>query len=120
MANKEALFKSRIYDKDKSIGIIELNKFVLGGNEALEFVAQLDEFSSQNVSYVIVDLANVEMMNSSGLGMLVNGLRNLRKHNISLKLSSLTPKVNNLLRITRLDEVFKIYDSMELAIKNCK
>ena len=120
MANKEALFKSWINENDKSIRIIELNKFVLGGNEALEFVAQLDEFSKQNVRCVIIDLANVEMMNSSGLGMLVNGLRNLRKHDVSLKLSSLTPKVNNLLRITRLDEVFNIYDNIELAIKNCK
>lgn len=120
MPSKETLFKSRLHENDPSIAIIELGKFVLGGNEALEFVSKLEEFSKKDVKNIIVDLTNVELMNSSGLGMLVSGLRNLQKHNTKMKLSGVPPKVDNLLKMTHLDEVFDSYKDMDTAIKNCQ
>jgi anti-sigma B factor antagonist len=120
MADKETLFISKIYEENPTIGIIELGKFVLGGNEALDFVAQLETFSKQDVKHIIIDLKNVELMNSSGLGMLVSGLRNLKKHDALLKLISIPPKVENLLKMTHLDEVFDSYTDLKAALKNCQ
>lgn len=120
MPGKETLFKSRIYEDDPSIAIIELGKFVLGGNEALDFVTKLEEFSKNNVRNVIVDLSVVELMNSSGLGMLVSGLRNLRKNDSKMILSGVPQKVNNLLKMTHLDEVFDSYPSIDSAIQGCQ
>jgi len=120
MADRDTLFISKIHEEDPSLGIIELGKFVLGGNEALDFVTQLEAFSKQGVKHIIIDMKNVELMNSSGLGMLVSGLRNLKKHEALLKLVSIPPKVDNLLKMTHLDEVFDSYDDLNSAINNCK
>jgi anti-sigma B factor antagonist len=120
MADKETLFVSRVHEDNPAIGIIELGKFVLGGNEALDFVTQIETFSKQDVKHIIIDLKHVELMNSSGLGMLVSGLRNMKKHDAMLKLVSIPPKVENLLKMTHLDEVFDSYNDIESAIKNCQ
>ncbi len=119
MADKETLFISKIHEENPNIGIIHLGKFVLGGNEAFDFVNQLEAFSKQGVKHIIIDLKEVELMNSSGLGMLVSGLRNMKKYDALLKLSGIPPKVENLLKMTHLDEVFDSYTDMKTAIKNC-
>ncbi len=97
------------------IWVIKLGKSVLGGNEAFGFTSTLHELIEKEIKSVIVDLADVELINSSGLGMLVSGLSTLRKHGIPLKLASVPEKVLELLTMTHLDKVFKIFDTVETA-----
>ncbi|MBI5324802.1 MAG: STAS domain-containing protein [Ignavibacteriae bacterium] len=94
---------------------IELNEQVLGGNDALEFSSKLYETFDKGINSVIIDLSKVQVMNSSGLGMLVSGLSSLRKNNIQMVLASVPDKVMSLLRMTHLDKVFQIYNNIQDA-----
>jgi anti-sigma B factor antagonist len=113
-----SLFEYQINKENSSIAIINLGHNLLGGNEALSFTSTIHELITQKIKLVIINLAEVELMNSSGLGMLVGVLSTLKKNDINLFLVSVPEKVNSLLVMTHLDKVFKCYNNIDEAIKN--
>ena len=110
----------RFYESNKEIAIIDLTPEVLGGTEALDFSNTINELADAGVKCVVVDLGKVGIMNSSGLGMLVSGYSSLKKKNINLILANLPKKVEKLLEMTHLINVFDIQASVEGAIKSCE
>ncbi|MDQ4148778.1 MAG: STAS domain-containing protein [Actinomycetota bacterium] len=64
-----------------------------------------------------VDLGAVDFMDSSGLAVLISGLRRTKEHQGSLVLVAPTPSVKRVLSITGLDKVFPIYDTVEEATR---
>ena len=107
----------RIYKDNSEIIISSLQENVLGGNEALEFTSQLHDHLQKDVKIVIVDLSKVIMINSSGLGMLVSGLSSIKKHGASMVLTGVPEKVMSLLKMTHLDRVFQLSNSIEEAVR---
>lgn len=107
--------KYRLLSTPASVAVVELDKNVLGGSEALEFTSILEELCHTEIKLVAVDLSKVELMNSSGLGMLVNGLNAVKKHDKKLALVCIPQKVEKLLKMTHLDEVFSIYKDVDTA-----
>ena len=103
-----------------NIAVVSFDTHVFGGPQAVEFATKLDELAGQKVRWVIADLDRVELMNSSGLGMLVGGLTAMRRVQGAVKLANVPEKVSDLLRITRLNTVFESYPSVEEAVQSCK
>lgn len=62
-------------------------------------------------SSVIVDMKNVNYMDSSGIGALVAGQKKMRAHNGKFALMNIHEDVLNILKLATLDKFFKIYDS---------
>lgn len=65
---------------------------------------------------LVVDLAQVEYMDSSGLATLVEVMRLAKGHNASLVLAALHEKVRAIFDIARLDQFFTIVDTLDEAI----
>lgn len=99
-----------------TIVIIQLDSHVFGGSQAVEFTSQIHHYAAQGVRWFIVDLQDVTVMNSSGLGMLVSGLTTLRKFNGQLLLTNVPEQIQHLLHITHLDKVFLQFPSREEAL----
>jgi len=108
-------YEHKTLEGKASVVSVEVREQALGGNDALNFATKLDELRRSNFKHIIVDLSNVKLMNSSGLGMLVGGLSTLKKYDIAMSLAAVPAKVSELLKMTHLDEVFKIYDTVENA-----
>ena len=70
----------------------------------------------QKPNRMIINLANVSYMDSSGVASLVKLLSRTRKNGILLALAAPTKKVKAIFEITRLDSVFNIFDSEEEAL----
>jgi anti-sigma B factor antagonist len=64
---------------------------------------------------VVVDLAGVGFMDSSGLGALVMMFKALRDVGGRLCLAAVQPAVHNVLTVTSVDRVIHIYDSVQAA-----
>lgn len=64
---------------------------------------------------VVVDLGRVEFLDSTGLGVLVGAHRRLRAGDGSLSLVCPHERLLKIFRITGLDSVFEIHDSVERA-----
>jgi anti-anti-sigma factor len=60
---------------------------------------------------VIVDMKNVNYMDSSGIGALVAGQKKMRAHNGKFALMNIHDDVLNILKLATLDKFFRIYDT---------
>ena len=65
---------------------------------------------------LIVDMEAVEFLDSTGLGVLVGGLKRVRAHDGSLDLVCTQERILKIFRITGLTKVFGIYESVDQAI----
>lgn len=100
--------------------IIELKGNVMGGPEAAELNTTLHKLLEEEKKNVIVDLASVKFMNSSGLGMLIGGLTTMKNGGGDLKLANATEKIQSLLIITKLITIFEHFESVEAAVESYK
>lgn len=98
--------------------ILEPTGKIMGGPDASLLHDKLYEYIEKNKKRVVIDLAQVDWMNSTGLGILISGYTTLRNNNGELKLANVTDKIQSLLTITKLVTVFETHDSVEDAIKS--
>jgi anti-sigma B factor antagonist len=103
-----------------TVTVISLQGSVMGGPDATTLNAQLHELMSANKKQVVLDLAGVEFMNSSGLGMLIGGASTLKNAGGKLKLANASEKILSLIKITKLLPVFEHYDSVKAAVESFK
>ena len=96
--------------------ILEPKGKILGGPDATLLKDQLQSLIEQGKTRVVIDLAEVDYMNSTGLGILISTLTSLRKANGELKLANVTEKIQSLLTITKLVTVFDDYETVEEAV----
>lgn len=105
---------------DRKSAILSLGKQVIGGADALDFSMELRTITERNVPNVIVDMSSVELINSSGLGMLVSGHSTMKKSGGTLKLAAVPDKVRQLLEMTHLNTVLTSYPTIQEAEESCK
>jgi anti-sigma B factor antagonist len=67
---------------------------------------------------IVLNLADVDYIDSSGIGELVSAYTAVRNKNGELKLLQLTKKVHDLLQITKLFTVFEVYSDEGTAIRS--
>jgi anti-sigma B factor antagonist len=77
---------------------------------------KLVELVSQGKLRVIVDLEGVDFLDSTGLGVLVGGLKRLRSHDGDLQLVCTQQRIYKVFEITGLTKVFAIHDSVDAAV----
>lgn len=76
---------------------------------------RLVELVEQGARHVVVDLSRVEFLDSTGLGVLVGALKRLRAAGGTLGLVCAHERLLKIFRITALDRVFALYDTVEAA-----
>lgn len=104
----------------KDVMVLSPKGKIMGGPDATQMHDQLHEFINQGKKKVVIDLAKVDWMNSTGLGILISGLTTMRNSNGELKLANVTEKIQSLLTITKLITVFDCYDSVQEAAESFK
>lgn len=77
---------------------------------------QLIDLVSNGNYHLIVDMEAVEFLDSTGLGVLVGGLKRVRAHDGSLKLVCNQERILKIFRITGLTKVFPIHASVDEAL----
>ena len=76
---------------------------------------KITELVGDGVYHLIIDMEGVEFLDSTGLGVLVGGLKKVRAHNGSLQLICTQERLLKIFRITGLAKVFTIHESAEAA-----
>ena len=65
---------------------------------------------------LIVDLEQVDYMDSSGVATLVEGLQLTGRYKGSFRIASLNDGVREVFELARLDKVFDVYDNLDQAL----
>ena len=84
---------------------------------SIDLKKELTRLIEANQNKIIIDLENVNYMDSSGLGVLVALLKELKKNGGDLKLISLPVSVKKIFDLTRLTKFFNIYNNLQDATK---
>ena len=74
------------------------------------------ELLREKPACLIVNMTDVEFMDSSGLGTLVEALRWSRRNDGLFKLAGLAKSVRSIFEISRLDSVFDLYETEAEAL----
>ena len=72
----------------------------------------------KKMKHVMVDLSAVEYIDSSGVASLVEGFQFARSHNLEFGLIGVSDNAMSVLKLARLDQVFRIYDSLDERLAN--
>jgi len=83
---------------------------------APEFSRLLNDAIGQGKTQVVLDLSAVEFIDSTGLSVLLNGLRRLTRAGGRMALVCTNPTVLRLFVITRLDSTFQIVGTRAAAL----
>lgn len=72
----------------------------------------------EGVQKILIDLKQVDYVDSSGLGALLFGHRQAKLNSGKLKLVNLNPKIRTLIRIAKLENILEGYQNEQEALKS--
>ncbi|WP_149588528.1 STAS domain-containing protein [Tabrizicola flagellatus] len=82
---------------------------------AIQFKEKMRDATRNGPARVVLDLARVQFLDSSGLGAIV-AVKKLLGPDRILELASLTPTVEKVFRLTRMDSIFTIHPNLDAAV----
>ncbi len=99
---------------EKDIPIIELEGEV-DVYTAPQLKQQMVSLLEGGSRQMVIDLTNVEYLDSTALGVLIGGLKRIREHDGNMVLVCPSPRIRRVFEITGLDKIFDIYNSSDEA-----
>jgi anti-sigma B factor antagonist len=100
------------------VAIISLVGRLVPDQEDEVFRECIDRLIDRDVHRIVVDLHDVVLLDSGGIGVLVAKLHSLRKRGGDLRLAHLTPRTERLLAITHLLSIFMTFASVDAAVQS--
>ncbi len=98
--------------------IIQVVQNRIDAASAIQFKDQMRDITGASaMPRVVLDMSNVAFLDSSGLGAVVAVLKALAP-NRKLELSGLTPTVQKVFRLTRMDSIFTIHDAVPDGLRD--
>ena len=82
---------------------------------AIQFKDEMRALTDEGPMRIVLDMAEVEFLDSSGLGAVVAALKAI-KSGQKLELAQLHPTVQRVFHLTRMDSIFTIHDNAETAV----
>lgn len=98
--------------------VIDVSGRITLGEGSARLREMVKDLLSKNRKHIILNLGDVNYIDSSGIGELVSGFQTVRTHGGELKLLNLTKKVHDLLQITKLYTVFDVHTDEGAALSS--
>ncbi len=102
------------------ITVVDLSGRITLGEGSVVLRDTVRNLVGQGNKKILLNLGDVNYIDSSGIGELVSAFTSVRNQGGELKLLNLTKKVHDLLQITKLYTVFDVKDDEASAIKSFK
>jgi anti-sigma B factor antagonist len=88
------------------------------GEGASTFRDSIRDLAASGQKKLLLNLADVSYIDSSGIGEMVSGFTTIANQGGSMKLLNLTKRVKDLLQITKLYTVFEVFDDEAAAVRS--
>ncbi|MBY6202986.1 STAS domain-containing protein [Maritalea mobilis] len=104
------------FETRQGVGIVHVEHPRIDASVAIRFKDRFREVTRDAPGDVILDLDQVEFIDSSGLGAVV-AARKLLPAGRGLELAALQPAVDRVMQLTRMNTVFPIHDTLDAAVR---
>jgi len=103
-----------------SVTVVDIGgRITLGEGSAL-LRSTIKDLLAEGRNKIVLNLGDVNYIDSSGIGELVTGFTTVKKSGGDLKLLHLTKKVHDLLQLTKLFTVFEVFSDENVVIRSFK
>jgi anti-sigma B factor antagonist len=100
----------------RGVAILDLSGRIVLGDGSAALRDAIRDLAARGQKLILLNLADINYIDSSGLGELVASFASIRRQGGHLKLLELTRRVHDLMQVTKLYTVFDIYNSESEAI----
>jgi anti-sigma B factor antagonist len=83
-----------------------------------ELMSLLKQFTESGEVQLVLDMSTTERIDSSGIGAIVSQIASLRSKQGDVRLAEVQPFVQEVLKVTHLDKILKIFPTCQEAIKS--
>jgi len=107
-------FSYEISRKD-DFSVLTMSGKLVDKVEAIEISVEIDEELEEGNNRFIIDLSELEYMNSTGLNIIINLMNKARNEGGEAVVVGAQPRIKSLFVVTKLDSVFTMKSTMEEA-----
>ena len=100
------------------VAILRPSGQLMGGAEGDAVRDSIPVLLQQGYRKILIDLQDVSWVNSTGLGILISGHLAASGQGGKLNLMRVSPRIESILGVTRLDTVFQVFGDEESALKS--
>ena len=101
-----------------NVTIIELEGNMTLGEGDEELGQHIQVLLKQGKNNILLKMTECPYIDSAGLGEIVRGFINLSRHGGKLKLLDLSKRIEDLLIIVKMRDLFEVFDNEEAALKS--
>lgn len=101
-----------------SVSVVELDGRIVLGEESSSLREKLKSLVAAGKKKIVLNMANIEYIDSSGLGALVAAHVSAKTQGASVRLCNLGKKFHDVMQMTRLLTVFDVYDKQAAAVSS--
>jgi anti-anti-sigma factor len=100
---------------DSGVAVVTITGRLAMGGETERLDAAVKSLLQKDQKKFVLDLTALDYLDSSGLGMLVSCLTNVRKAGGELALAGANPRIKRILAMTGLDTIMPMFDTLAAA-----
>ena len=100
------------------VAILRPSGQLMGGPEGDAVRESIPSLLGQGYKKILVDLKDVSWVNSTGLGILISSHLLTANQGGQLKLMRVSPRIDSILGVTRLNTVFQVFEDEDAALKS--
>ena len=107
----------RMTDRDvNAVKVLDIEGRIVLGEESNALREKLKSLIAEEKKKIVLNMANIKYIDSSGLGTLVAAHCSAKTRGASLRLCHLGSKFQEVLQITKLVTIFEVYDTEAAAV----
>ena len=100
------------------VAIVDISGQIVLGKESASLRSLISDLLSKGHKKILLNLANVERIDTAGLAYIISALKSVRIQEGELKLVNPTKHIQDVLQLTRLTTVFDIRDDEAAAVRS--
>lgn len=105
------------FKNGQEVLIIKPDSSRIDASSAVQFKNQMLDIIQSGKNTIILDLSEVDFIDSSGLGALVSSRKTMGSKG-DIVLCDVSERVLNIFKVTRMNKVFKIFNSKDEALRD--
>jgi anti-sigma B factor antagonist len=102
--------------RNGDVTIVDLNGQITLGENSMVFRQTIKDLVANGERKILLNLAGVAFIDSSGLGELITTHASLSRQGVRMKLLHLHKRVSELLQLTKVTTIFEIYTNEAIAV----
>jgi anti-sigma B factor antagonist len=98
------------------VSVVDLSGRITLGEASVAVRDVINDLMDKGNKKILLNLTDVNYIDSSGIGVLVSSLTSVRSHGGELKLVNISKRVRDLLQITKLYSLFDVKDDEAASV----